>query len=807
MQTLWQDLRYGARLWMKNPGLTAVAFLTLAIGIGATTAIFTVVNATLLRGLPYRQSERLYHLWESMPRKDFQQREASYPDYQDWQQNQVFDGMAAYTGGSVIMSGRGEPERLFGPAVTANFFSVLGVEALHGRTFREGEDQPSAEHTVVLSYGLWQRLTGGDPTIIGQSLTLDGEAYTVIGILPPDFHFALRIGEVWLPYQPSQAQLTRRFMHGTNVIARLKDGVSLQQAETEMQAIGRHIEEQHNDSHAGTTIKLVPLQEQIVGQVKPIVLALFGAVGLVLLIACANLANLLLARATVRQKEIAIRTAVGARRGRIIRQLLTEACLVALIGGLLGLLVAQWGVDALLAAIPESQLNAMPYLKGVTVDWGVLGFAFVLSLTTGVLFGLVPALQASRTDLQSVLKEGGKSASQATRHRLRNALVMTEVALSLVLLVGAGLMTKSLMQLLHVDLGFKEENLLTMRAVLPPSKYQQDEQLATAHQQTLTRLAALPGVESVGTIDLLPLIGGNTSRFIVEGEAPPPPGQEPEANVRTISTNYFDVMEVPLKKGRVFSQQDHAQSQPVVIVSQTFADRVLPNQEIIGRRIKAPVPNWTPVEIIGVVGDVKTNDLDTEIKPVVYFTYLQDSSLSTSLVVRTKTDPAAVAAIVRAEYRKLEPDVTIFSVRTMQEIMQNAPATFLRRYPALLIGLFSLIALLLAAVGIYGVMSYSVSQQTHDIGVRLALGARPSDILRMVIKQGMIVALSGVAIGLSVAFVLARLFTGLLFQVSAADPLTFSVVAVILIATALLACYLPARRATKVNPLVALRYE
>jgi predicted permease len=471
MQTLLRDLRYGARTLWKNPGFTLIAIITLSLGIGANTAIFTVVNAALLRGLPYRAPDRLVHLFETTPQKSYAQREFSYPDYQDYQQSQSFEGLAAYTGGGGILTGRGEPQRIFSPAVSANFFAVLGVEPLLGRTFRAGEDVPGAERVTVLTYGLWQRMFGGDAGVIGQTLTISNNQYTVIGVLPPSFQFALRPADLWLPYQPTQTQLTRRFMHGTNLIGRLRPGTSREQAQTETSAITQRIAEEHKESHAGTRLLLSPLQEQVTGSVKPVLLALLAAVGFVLLMVCANVASLLLARSLARQKEVALRAALGATRGRIVRQLLTEAALLSLVGGLGGLLVARFGLDALVAALPQNQLLALPFFETLRLDPGILVFALVLALLTGIVFGLVPALQASRLDLQEALKEGGRTTGGGARQRLRGALVVTEIALAVVLLVGAGLMMKSLLRLMQVNLGFDPTNVLTMTVVLPTSKY------------------------------------------------------------------------------------------------------------------------------------------------------------------------------------------------------------------------------------------------------------------------------------------------------------------------------------------------
>ena len=807
MESVIKDLKFAFRSLFKRPSFVAVAVVTLALGIGGSTAIFTVVDAALLRGLPYKSPDRLYHLWEKTPQGEFSKREFSYPDYQDYQKNNVFEGLAAYTGGRVILSGSGEPESVGGPRVSANFFSVLGVDPIIGRTFQAGEDQPNGPKVTVLDYGLWQRKFGGDPNIIGRALTINGQSYTVIGVLPQTFQFALRANDLWIPYQPTQNQLTRRSLHATNLMGRLKPGIEAAQAQSELSVIASTIEKEYNDSHARTTMRILPLQEEIVGNVRPILLVLLAAVGFVLLIACANVASLLLTRSLARQKEVAIRAALGASRSRVVRQLLTESLVLSLFGGAAGLLIAYWGVPALVSALPQTQLNAMPFLKTLSLDGSILAFSFGLSLLTGLVFGLAPALQASRLDLNEVLKEGGRNASAGATHRLRSAMVVSEIALAVVLLVGAGLMMKSLFRLLQTNVGFKTENLLTMTVVLPPGKYTDNNQIINAHQQLQERVQSLPGVSSAGTIDILPLNGGNTSRFIVEGDPVPPAGEEVEANVRVVSDTYFKTLGVPVMAGRMFDERDTPDKPGVVIVSKTIADRLFAGRDPVGRKLKYPPIQGSGDLIVGVVGDIKTTGLDQAVRPVLYYPFRQSAAPFANLVVRTDADPTALTSSVRNEIRNLEPDTTFLNVNTMDQMIAQTPASFMRRFPALLIGIFAIVALLLASIGIYGVVSYSVSQQTHYIGVRMALGANSSDILRMVLKQGLVLALAGVAIGVAAAFGLMRLLRTLLFEVSTNDATTFALVASALFVVALLACYIPARRATKVDPLVALRYE
>jgi putative ABC transport system permease protein len=807
MDSVIKDLKFALRSLIKRPGFTAVAVITLALGIGGSTAIFTVVDAALLRGLPYKSPDRLVHLWEKTPQDAFSKREFSYPDYQDYQQNNVFDGLAAYTGGRVVLSGEGEPESVGGPRVNASFFNVLGVDPILGRTFQTGEDQQGGPKVVVLSYGLWQRRFGGHTGVVGKALTINGDSYTVIGVLPASFQFALRNGDLWLPYQPTQNQLTRRFMHGTNLIGRLKSDINEGQAQSELSVIAGRIEQEHNQSHAGTTVRVVPLQEEVIGAVRPILIVLLAAVGFVLLIACANVASLLLTRALARQKEVAIRSALGASRWRVVRQLLTESVVLSLVGGAAGLLIAYWGVPALVAALPQNQLNAMPFLKTLSLDSSILAFSFALSFVTGLFFGLAPALQSSRLDLNEVLKEGGRNASANASHRLRSVMVVSEIALAVVLLVGAGLMMKSLFRLLQTNIGFNPENLLTMGVILPPSKYTEANQLINFNEQIQERVRSLPGVSNAGTVDILPLNAGNTTRFYIDGDPVPQPGKEIEANMRVVSDSYFQTLGVPLLGGRMFDRREGPNSPPVVVIGKTIADRLFAGRDPVGKKIRYNSIQTDPIEIVGVVGDVKITGLDEAVRPVLYYSYRQLSSPFASLVVRSDGDPAALTASVRNEIRNLERDAAILNVNTMDQMIAQTPASFMRRFPALLIGIFAIVALLLASIGIYGVVSYSVSQQTHYIGVRMALGASPSDILKMVLKQGVILAIAGVGLGVLAALGLMRLLRTLLFEVSTNDVTTFALVGGGLFVIALVACLIPARRATRVDPLVALRYE
>jgi putative ABC transport system permease protein len=812
MRTLLKDVRYATRTLSRQPGFTAVAVLTLALGIGANTAIFSVIDAALLRSLPYREPGRLVHLWETKRNRDFEQREASYPDFLDWraQGGEVFEGLAGYTPRAFTLADAGAATRSRGAAVTANFFDVLGVNAAAGRTFVEGEDGLEAKRVAVVSHGLWQRRFGGERSTVGREVTLDGQAYTVVGVLPADFNFAL-LGdtEVWTPLALTPAVATRRYQHWLKVVGRLRQGASLEGAQAHLATVASRVEQDDPGAHAGVGLRAVQLQEEFVGPVRPVLFVLLGAVGFVLLIACTNVANLLLARAAARQKEVAIRAALGASRWRVVRQLLTESVLLSVAGGAAGLMLALWGVDLLVAAIPAAQLSQMPYLQSLSLNRDVLLFACGLSLLTGVLFGLTPALSASRTDLQGALKEGGRSTVSRGSRRLRDLLVVAEVALALVLLVGAGLLMKSLVLMLQVDPGFDTRGLLTMRVALPPSRYSEDGKAARFYEEMLRRVSAVPGVRGAALTSNLPLAGdGGTGTPQVVGRSTPA-SELTEAHLRTVSANYFGVLGVPLAKGRAFAERDDAQAPPVLLVNQTFAERVFPGEDPLGRRVTFKFTNEMQFEIVGVVGDEKVTSLDARTTPVIYFHSQQDSYFdSAALVLRTDAaDPRALAPAVRNEVRALDPEVPVFAVQTLEQMVAGSRSAFMRRYPAYLTGVFACVALLLALVGIYGVVSYAVAQRTHEIAVRVALGARTRDVLRLVLGHGLLLALGGIALGAAGALALTRLISGLLFGVSAADPAVYGLVALLLAAVALVACLVPARRATKVDPMVALRYE
>jgi putative ABC transport system permease protein len=823
MRTLWQDLRYGARTLWKNPGTTFVIIVALALGVGANTAIFSVVNAVLLRPLPFDNPEQLVVVWETNPARGVQAGTPSPPDFREWRQRtQAFEQMAAFYEEDYNLSGTGEPERLSGAVASANFFSTLKVNAAAGRTFQPDEEQFGAHRVAVLSHGLWQRRFGGNTQILGQTINLNNQPYTVIGIAPPDFQLAGVRAELWTPmaFAPGDRYNTRG-NHFLNVVARLKPGMSIAQAQADMDVITRQLAEAH-EMNAGLGAKVVPMHEEAVGSYRPALLVLLGAVGFVLLIACANVANLLLARSAARQKEFALRATLGASRLRTVRQLLTESLLLSVLGGGLGLLLAMWGVDLLVALSPAE----LPRVAEIGVDGRVLTFTLSLSVLTGIVFGLAPALQASHLDLNEALKEGGRSVTGGKRtRRLRGALVVAEIALSLVLLAGAGLLINSFWHLTQVSPGFKTDNLLTMQIALPESKYPPGEphRVQALYRQLLERVATLPGVQSVGATSSLPLAAGGWGKLLsVEGR-PAPPSLEtiPLVQYRHVSANYFSTLGVSPVKGRLFTEQDNANSPPVALINEEMARRFFPGEDPVGKRIwMGPPESMLPggalpqgysfprLTIAGVVNDVKHQGLNQQAGPEVYTPHSQgagETQRSMFLAVRTTVDPLSLAAAVRNEVRAVDKDQPVADVQTMEQRLAASLAG--PRFNMLLLGLFAAVALALAAVGLYGVMAYGVTQRTHEIGIRMALGAQRSNVLRLVVRQGMLMALVGVALGLAASFALTRVMASLLFGVSATDPLVFTIIALLLAVVAFIASYIPARRAIKVDPMTALRYE
>lgn len=826
LEDLRQDLHYGVRTLRKQPGFTLVAVLTLALGVGACTAIFSVVNAVLLRPLPYPEPERL--VTPVGEKNDPRARaNVSYPDFQDWRdQTQALEAIAAYNSSSMLLRRDDvEPELLYGANVTSDLFPLLRIRPAAGRAFTRDEERPGAAPVILISYGVWRRRFNADPNVVGQPLSRDGSAPgpVVVGVLPEGFRFPAQANrtDFLRPLAPAMGEYAqRRGAYSLRVVARLRAGATLEAAGDEMRLIGERLEQQYPDEGFRLGARFVSLHESLVGDVRTPLLVLLGAVGLLLLIACANVANLTLARAATRRREIAVRAALGASRWRVARQLLTESVLLAAAGGALGGLLAIWGIyllvggtggDAGVGFIFES-VN-LPRLREVSVDWRVLAFTLAATGLTAVVCGFVPALQAARAELNDVLKEGGRGpAAGSSRSRLRNALVVSEVALSLVLLVGAGLLVNSFIRLRGVNPGFDPRQVLTTTLSVPKVKYREPGQQRAFFEGLLERLRAIPGVESAALIYPLPFGGSSTSNtFVIVGRPTPPPADKPSANYRAVSPDYFRVMRMSLQRGRAFAERDDPSSPPVLIVNETFARRFFPGQDPLGERVVIERAGGgrevqEPREIVGVVGDVRHTGLDEEAGPEVYVPYAQAPDSYMSLAVRTTADdPSRVSVGIREAIRAADVQVYVPVVQPMTELIAESVAD--RRFNALLTGLFSSVALLLAAIGIYGVISYAVTQRTHEIGIRMALGARPRHVLRHVIGQGSRLLLLGVAIGLAASLAVTRVLAGMLYDVQPTDAPTYALVTLALTAVALLACYLPARRATKIDPLLALRYE
>ncbi len=804
---LLHDLRYAARMQRKNPAFTVIAVIALALGIGANTAIFSVVNTVLLRPLPYKDPERLVMVWEDASRHGYPRDTPAAANYVDWRdQNQVFEGMAAIADISFNLTGAGDPERLEGRRVSATLFPLLGVEPQIGRVFTAAEDQPGSQHVVLLSYRLWQRRFGGDPNIVGKPLTLNGESYIVVGVMPASFQFPTSDDEAWVPIAFTQQEASSRGRHYLEVLARLKPGVPLAQAQSDMTTIATRLQQQYPEQNADLGAVVQPLHEHLVGDIRPALLILLGAVGLVLLIACANVANLLLARAAVRQKEIAVRVALGAKRRRLIRQFLTESILLSTLGGIVGLGIAYGGLVLLKAFIPENISQA----REISLDFKVLAFTLLVSVLTGVIFGLAPAIQAARFNQIDTLKEGGRDAATGgSGKRLRSLLVMSEVAISLVLLIGAGLLINSFLRLRNVDPGFRADNLLTMKIVLPEPKYAKFQPRAAFYTDLVQRVQSLAGVRSAAVTTNLPLYRqGNSVSINIEGRPAPPPGQELIVVTRIISPGYFDTMSIPVLKGRPLTDHDTETAPNAVVISETMARRFWPGEDPLGKRIAAwavkTPEDWA--QVVGVVKDVRQFELTADPKPQMYLSYRQVGFFAPrDLVVKTDVDPASMAATVRKAVWDIDKDQPVSNIRTMEEILSESIAR--QRFSMLLLAIFAGVALVLAGVGIYGVMSYSVAQRTHEIGIRMALGAQTGAVLKLAVGYGMKLVLIGIVVGLIAAFALTRLMATLLFGVTATDPTTFTLISLLLIAVAALASYIPARRATKVNPIIALRYE
>jgi putative ABC transport system permease protein len=826
MGKLLQDVRYGVRMLSKSPGFALVTILALALGIGANSAIFSVVNGVLLRPLPFTTADRLVFMSEWS--QQVPNMSVSYPNFEDWRrETRTMEGMAAFRSNGLILTGGSEPERLTAREVSHNFFTLLGTAPSIGRTFLPGEDKPGGERAAILSHGLWQRRFGGDPSIVGRPLTLSDESYTVVGVLPQEFEWQAPV-DIWVPIGlgAGAGTMQNRGNHpGIYVLGLLKPNVTVEQARADMRDIVGRLAQQYPNEVNPNSFTVNTLQNRATEDIRAALWVLMAAVGFVLLIACANVANLLLARAASRSKEIAIRAAMGAGRGRIVRQLLTESLLLAVAGGLTGLLLASWGLEALLAVIPEEVPRLL--VANVGLDARVVLFTLGVSVLTGLLFGLAPAIQISKTDLNESLKEGGRTGSAGGRHFVRNALVVAEVALSLLLLVGAGLLVKSFLNLRDSDLGFDPQNVLTARVALPEKRYRENAQIENFYKAVEQRVRALPGVEGVGLVNGLPMNGGIETTITVEGHeasSTPAADQAPVAVNMVVSPGYFGAMNIAVVEGRGFTEQDREGSPRVAVVDETLAKRFFPAGSAVGRRLRYGGPSAEGMhwfEIVGVAKHVKHYGPDEEGRVEVYRPYTQfvlpadhptlrgqplTYPRGMSIAVRTSGDPAALAPALRNAVLEIDRDQPLAFVQTMDRIVGSTIAP--QRFATWMLGLFAASALLLAALGIYGVMAYSVTQRTHEIGLRMALGAERRDVLRMIVGQGMRLTLLGVGIGLVGAFVVVRYgLTSLLYGVEASDPLTYGGVALVLSAVALVSCLFPARRATKVDPMVALRYE
>ncbi len=814
LEMLWQDLRYGAQMLLKNPGFTLIAVLTLALGIGANTAIFSVINAVLLQPLPFEAPTALVRVWRASAEDE--RGECSYPDFADLRARQaVFERMAAWRGGDYTLTGRGEPINLRGVVVTADLFPLLGVAPQLGRSFTPAEDQ-AGQRAVILSHSLWQQRFNADPNVLGQSISINSRSYDVVGVMPAGFAFPVQNAEsdLWLSLatvadaEGGAPLITQRGSLAFGVIARLKPQVSPAQAEGALRVIVDKLSKQYPESKDFLSARIVPLHQEVVRDVRQGLWLLFGAVGCVLLIACANVATLLLARATTRRKELAIRAALGAGRGRIVRQLLTESLLLAFCGGLAGWLLARWGTAVLLALKPRG----LPRGLAAGVDLRMLGFTVLVALGTGVLFGLAPAWRAARADLNDALKDGGKGGGAGARHnRLRHALVVAEVALALVLLVCSGLLLNSFLRLQRVNPGFDPHDVLTFRIALPASRYAQLTQVAPFYRQLIARLESLPEVKSVSSISHLPLSANRgTTGFAIEGipTAPDDPVPYP-TDIRSVTPGYFWTMGMQLVQGRDFNAHDELRATPVAIINETLARRYFPNQDPLGKRIRPGYSvderGWLMREIVGVVSDSKHVSLREAPPPNIYLPHSQIPRLAMTLVVRAANDPHRLIGAVQMEVHALDRELPVSNVKTLDEYLVAAVAE--PKFNTLLLSLFAGLALLLTAVGLYGVMAYAVTQRAHELGIRMALGAQARDVLRLVITQGLRLALWGAAIGLAGAAALTRTLKSWLFGVGPADPLTFAAVVLLLVSVALLACWIPARQATKVDPLRALRHE
>jgi putative ABC transport system permease protein len=806
MDAFLNDIRYAIRNLIKRPGFTLIAVLTLAIGIGANSAMFSAIYALLMKPLAFPEIDRTVAIWEKNRINGRVHDEVTVGNYLDWRDHsQSFEQLALYRWWSANLTGIEPPERIQGYLVTANFIDATGLKPIMGRNFTAEENQPGKDRVAIITHSLWQRLYGGDPNIVNKTITLNGISRTVIGVMPEHFNFP-KGGEVYAPLPLTPEMMSNRFNHSYYVIGRLKPGVSIAGAQAEIDNIMGRAEQQYPESNTGEGATVYSLVADTVRAYDTPIWVTMGFVGFVLLIACANIANLMLARASGRHKEIALRAALGASRWRIVRQLLTESLIVALIGGVVGVLVGFWGIDALRYANPSDAAKFAAGWHQLGINLPVLLFTLGISLLSGLIFGLAPALQVSKPNLNDALKEGGRQTS-ASSQRLRSSLVVFEVALSLVLLVGAGLAIRSFLALVKTNPGFNLDNVMTMRLVVPAAKYREVAQRAAFYNDLVQRVKATPGVESAALVNYLPLGGANSSdMYLVEGEPQPPPGSENVGRYRVASPDYFQTMRIPIVRGRAFTEQDKAGAPPVVIVNEALSRKHWPGQDPIGKRIRFyGEPDRTPwIEVVGVIQDV-THELNTPVRPEYYLPFAQDAWSAMVVVARTKVDPNSLAATLRQQVWAIDKDQPVYEVQSMNDVWSTAASMY--SFSSVTLGFFAVIALLLASLGIYGVMAFAVAQRTQEIGIRIALGATTAEVMKLVVKHAMKLALLGIGIGLVGAWALTRFMKALLVDVQPTDLLTFAVVSGCLLLAAFLACYLPARRATKVDPLVALRYE
>jgi len=804
IEQLLQDLRYGARLLRRSPAFTVVAVLTLALGIGANTAIFSVVHAVLLRPLPFPQPERLVRIWESKPSADTHRNVVNPLNFFNWQERtRSFQGIAAIDGWTSNITGEGNPLAVEGMRVSPEFFSILRVAPLLGRAFVSDDGIPGRDNTVILAYAFWQAHYGADPHILGRKIMLNGSPVTVVGVMPRDFHFPNWNGDLWVPLaidRHDKSELQGRWL---TTVARLKPGVSLPQAQADLEAVARGIAQERPDMNKDWSAEAVPFLPDVTGSVRLPLLVLLAAVGLVLLIACANVANLLLMRATGRLREIALRAALGAGRRRILQQLLSESLLLALAGWAAGLAVGYWGLQALLSLIPTSV--PLPRMESIHLDAGVFLFAFAISLATAILFGLVPAIQVSRPQLQSALRQGSARTGVGGNRVFRRGFVVAEIALALLLLVGAGLFMRSFSRLLSVHPGFAPEHIITMHIFTPPTKYSDNRKRAQYVDNILAEMRRVPGVEAAGSVHFLPLTGSTSGSCFAPAPGPEPNVSSPGAQFLIVTAGYFQAMRTPILSGRDFSQQDRFGTPSVLVVNHAFAQHFFPGQNPIGKSLNVcwTVPN--PVQIVGIVADARQTELQAAPEPTIFLTNSQAPMYFARFVVRTRGDPRSMAGAVEPALHRVDPDQAVSSVETMQEVFADSVSR--PRFQLVLLLVFAGMAVLLATLGVYGVVSYSVSQRTQEIGVRMALGAQSGDVSRLVLREGLLLGGLGVALGLAGAVAFTRLLRTLLFEVTPTDPPTLAVVALLLLAVSITATLLPARRAAKVDPMVALRYE